>query len=120
MAKKNTDKFEIFNRAEAKKAIEDCLRKKYGKVESEWYLPINQLLNNMEIQSQCVAYIRENGIMTKDGKKNELLATISSLEGMILKYSNDMGLTVKSSARVAEMKKGKTQDADLLQALIAE
>lgn len=114
--KKNT-----FDRDKMQKVIEASIIKRYGKLSDEYLIPMTQLLNNMEIQAQCLEYIREHGIIdSASGKRNELLPTLTSLEGMILKYSNDLGLTLKSNATIKEKEKTKNNDSDLLKTLISD
>lgn len=123
MAKKKKQEiynFEKFDRKKAREAIENTLIKRHGELCEEWYIPINELLDTLELKALCMDNIRQNGIVTKEGKRNEFISAVSSLESNAFKMMCEMGMGLKSSNRVKELKRrgGKTQDADLLTALI--
>lgn len=119
MARKKKDT--TFDRDKMQEIIENSIIKKYGTISTEFLIPMTQLLNNLEIQAKCVEYVRQNGIIDKTtGKRNEILPTISSLEGVIIKYINDLGLSLKANASIKEKEKTKNNDSELLKSLISE
>lgn len=116
--KKNTNDFD---RKKTRELIEGFLKKRNGELLDEWAIPIGELVDCLELKSMCMSYIRDNGLIDKNtGKKNEFLSSVASMESNIYKLLVELGCGVKSSKRVKELTRrgGKTQDADLLTALI--
>lgn len=119
MAKKKTTN--DFDRKKTRELIEGFLKKRNGELLEEWAIPIGEMVDCLELKAMCMAHIRENGLIDKNtGKKNEFLSSVASLESNIYKLLVELGCGVKSSKRVKELSRraGKTQDADLLSALI--
>ena len=101
---------------ETKKVINDYLIKRFGKVNPEWKITINQLVTNLELHDECVKALKEQGMINpKTGKRNELLLTIMQLQASILREIQHLGLSPYSDQKIKSV---STDDSELLGALL--
>ena len=75
-------------------AVERSLEERYGSIAPEWAITLGMLASNLDLLSQCLDAIREDGIYCADlGKKNPLLATVKDLQNSIMAQAKHLGIT---------------------------